>query len=83
MNNNPFNPPGKSYGSTSVADRLDAVARFNRAQFEQALKVPGLQQYVYYDPTFNTALSLVRQFKKLEGLEVVKVGIKTAEELAV
>lgn len=46
MNNNPFNPPGKSYGSTSVADRLDAVARFNRAQLEQALKVPGLQQGV-------------------------------------
>lgn len=40
------------------------------------------EQYVYFDPTFNTAASVVRQFKKLDGLKVVKVGLKTAEELA-
>ena len=43
---------------------------------------PNLEKKgAYLDSTFNTALSLVRQFKKLEGLEVVKVGVKTAEEL--
>lgn len=35
----------------------------------------------YYDPTFNTASTLVRQFAKLEGIEVVQIG-RVTEELA-
>ena len=38
-------------------------------------------KHVFFDPTFNTAASVVRQFKKIDGLEVVRVGVKTAEEL--
>ncbi len=34
----------------------------------------------YYDPTFNTAKSVVRQFKKLDGLAVVKIGFEELEK---
>lgn len=34
----------------------------------------------YYDPTFNTAKSVVRQFKKLNGLAVVKIGFEELEK---
>lgn len=30
----------------------------------------------YYDPMFNTAKSVVRQFKKLDGLVVTKIGFE-------
>ena len=35
----------------------------------------------WYDPTFNTAASLVRQFKKLEGLALIECGYQSMDEL--
>lgn len=34
----------------------------------------------WYDPTFTTAASLVRQFKKLDGLVLIKCGYQAADE---
>ena len=30
--------------------------------------------WTYYDPSFSTASVLIRQYKKLEGLELIKLG---------
>jgi hypothetical protein len=38
--------------------------------------------YEWFDPIFTTAASLVRQFKKLDGLVLIKCGYKVADELA-
>lgn len=35
----------------------------------------------WYDPTFTTAASLVRQFKKVAGLTLIKCGYQTPDEL--
>ncbi len=43
---NPFNQPGKDYGATDTASRIQMIKRFDRFELEAALEVEGLQATV-------------------------------------
>lgn len=69
----------RTIASYSPAKKKKIIEDFGK---RNAMKYfPNLDKATtYYDPMFNTAKSLVRQFKKLDGLVVVKIGF---EELQV
>ncbi|WP_028302635.1 hypothetical protein [Oceanospirillum beijerinckii] len=53
--------------------KQELIKRFGKRKAESAL--PGLNDVqVWYEAVFMSASSLVRQYKKLEGLELVSVG---------
>lgn len=54
---------------------------FNKRQVKELF--PRIDEtWVIYDPTFNTAASLIRQFKKIEGLELVtRIELEVASEV--
>ncbi|MGH1460974.1 MAG: hypothetical protein ACRBB6_02945 [Neptuniibacter sp.] len=37
------------------------------------------KKYIRYEPVFNTAKSLIHQYKKIKDLEFVSIGITTGE----
>jgi hypothetical protein len=38
------------------------------------------EKWEYFVPGFTSALSLVRQYRKLEGLELVQIGYKAESQ---
>ncbi|EKE75208.1 hypothetical protein [Gallaecimonas xiamenensis] len=60
-------------------------ARLIKAYGKRRVKqhFPNLDDaYVWWDCTFNTAQSLVTQFKKLDGLKVLAIGFAACQTLA-